>query len=227
MFCKKRTINELDCKEIDTVFQNVCTNGDKPWSQVKILVVDDQEFAHTDRLQRDYGFNVRWMKDITPDIAKDFDIVLCDQEGVGVALNKTTQGGALAKEIKQRFPMKFVVLYTSSGKSLGNFDIIKAVDSAISPGGDLDDFAQTLKSWCMEVVDPKKRWCRLRNIFLEKGISIHDVAKMEDQLVRAWNKNPQQIDKALIGRLGENVAAGLLVEFLKYLAEICVPLFAL
>lgn len=159
---QKSTIDQLSCKDINTVIQTVQNGETKPWANVQILVIDDLEFAHTDGLQREYGFNIRWMKDITPDQTKDFDIVLCDQEGEGRMLSKNNQGGSLAREFRSRFPMKYVVLYTASGKAIGNSDILKVVDNAISPGADLDDFAQILKEWCAEVMNPKKRWIKLR-----------------------------------------------------------------
>lgn len=225
-FRKKCTIDQLSCKDINTVIQTVQNGETKPWANVQILVIDDLEFAHTDGLQREYGFNIRWMKDITPDQAKDFDIVLCDQEGVGRMLSKNNQGGALAREIKSRFPMKYVVLYTASGKAIGNSDILKVVDNAISPGADLDDFAQILKEWCAEVMDPKKRWIKLREILLGKGVSIHAVAQMEDRIVYAWNKNPHSIKADVFGHIAEGAVSNLLADFVIYLVKTCAPLLA-
>lgn len=58
-FRKKCTIDQLSCKDINTVIQTVQNGETKPWANVQILVIDDLEFAHTDGLQREYGFNIR------------------------------------------------------------------------------------------------------------------------------------------------------------------------
>lgn len=213
---KKKDLSIEDMKIGDIDKATAIIRGDRTkLSGLRILVVDDQEFPYTEAL-REYQYHIEQMKDATPDKASDFDIVLCDRKGVGKTLRSSKEGGALALAIKERFPLKFVALYTSASEGLHDIDIIKCLDDVVPPGGDVDDFKAVLDNWTTRILDPKEQWLRFRTELLKRKISIHEVAHLESEFVKRYNANElNQLNtnglKPFVSSLGQT----LLVEFFK------------
>ena len=90
---KLLSIEDMKIGDIDKATA-IITGDRSKLSGLRILVVDDQEFPHTEALQ-EYQYHIEQMKDATPEKASDFDIVLCDRKGVGKTLKSSKEGGAL------------------------------------------------------------------------------------------------------------------------------------
>ncbi len=211
---KRQSIEDIKSGDIDKA--TALVHGDRSMlSKLRILVVDDQEFPFSEALQ-EYQYHIEQMKDATPQKAADFDIVLCDRKGVGKALKSTKQGGALALAIKERFPLKFVALYTSAPEGLFDMEIIKRLDDVVQPGGDVDDFKLILDKWSSKILDPKEQWIRFRTELLKLNIPIHNIANLEEEFVRRYNADElSSFSFEKVKPFLSAVAQGLLIEFLK------------
>lgn len=213
---KEKMLSVEDLKIKDSGKMMSLIKGDRSaLNKLRILVVDDQEFPYTGALQ-EYQYHVEQMKDATPDKAAGFDVILCDRKGVGKALKSSREGGALALAIKERFPLKFVALYTTATEGLHDIDVIRRLDDVVQPGGDADDFKAILDAWSEKILDPKEQWIRLRGELLKNGVSIHEVAMLEHLFVSQFNCgeiNDRSVDK--FASLVSSVGRALVIEFFK------------
>lgn len=182
------------CRNVDDIKQSNCsavvndsTNGTLWRSKVSVLVVDDNDFPYATSLKAK-GFRIQYERDIDPAIACDYDLILCDQYGVGKKMNSEAEGGSLARAIKSRYPLKYVVLYTSQTKMVGFDKGLKNLDDIVFAGMDDDDFEIKMDKWCRICINPVLQWKRLRSYLLDSGIGIHVVAELESEFVNQYRK---------------------------------------
>lgn len=213
---KKQLLSIEDLKNGSIEKMVSMIKGDRSFlNKLRILVVDDQEFPYTGALQ-EYQYHIEQRKDATPDKVVDFDIILCDRKGVGKELKSAKEGGALALAIKERFPLKFVALYTTSSEGLQDIEIIKCLDDVVQPGGDADDFKAILDSWSVKILDPREQWIRFRTELFKKSVSIHEIAKLENEFViQCNNGNLAKLSEKNFIPLVSSVGKALVVEFFK------------
>lgn len=82
---------------------------------IKIGVIDDQAFTPHANL-KNIGYQIETLGDVTAiDRVQPFQIVLCDLQGVGTALDSRKQGAFLIREAKRNVPEKLVIAYTGGG----------------------------------------------------------------------------------------------------------------
>ena len=122
----------------------------------------------------------------------------------------------MALAIKERFPLKFVALYTTTTEGLQDIEIIKSLDDVVQPGGDADDFKAILDSWSKKILDPREQWIRFRSELLKKKVSIHEVAKLENEFVSQYNNgNIANLSENNFIPLVSSIGTALVVEFFK------------
>lgn len=181
-----RSIDDIKGPDYTTIINN--TSNATMWrSKVSVLVVDDKAFPFETSL-RAKGFRIQYEQDIEPAAACDYDLILCDQYNVGKKLKGEAEGGSLARAIKRRFPLKYVVLYTSQAKMVGFDKGLKMLDDIVFAGMDDDDFEAKMDEWCQICTDPVAQWKRLRHFLLDAGVSVHAVAELESDFVRQYRK---------------------------------------
>src|SRR4051794_31910382 len=96
-----RTASELRSSAFD-VHKNLSVREKR--KLIRIAVIDDNIFAPHRNLEN-MEYNIDFLGDVTA-IQKltPYQIVLCDLQGVGTALDAKKQGAFLIREIKKNFP---------------------------------------------------------------------------------------------------------------------------
>jgi hypothetical protein len=164
---------------------------------VRILVIDDKNFAAIENLRRNQ-YNISHLRDLdTLDTVRDYQIILVDILGVGAKLNPTQQGAHIIKEIKRNYPSKFVVAYTGGAnqdllaESVGSADQFTKKDTSIEKWCELLDMA------IQKIANPASLWRQARHLLLDRGVSPFDIACLEDTLVESLLDDPQSVGEAL------------------------------
>lgn len=156
--------------------------------KVKIIVVDDQEFTPLGSLRDSYHYDIKQNGTIDdPYMVAEYDIILCDNQGVAVKLSPKNGGATLIKEIKKNYPNKSVIAYTASSFNPKVSDFLDYADKRMGKSSPIDDWVSILDDFIEKRFDLKYQWKLTRTALLEKGLSIVDVAKLEAEYVNAVN----------------------------------------
>ncbi|MDR2563135.1 MAG: hypothetical protein LBC98_04250 [Prevotellaceae bacterium] len=180
--------------------------------QCKILIIDDV-INETDYLFKD---DIVWLKNqkncnITTKTdlenladAGGYDIIISDNEGVGIHLGGQTGNGILLiNQLKKEYPDKIYVLFSSKQTNFRQIKRLKANEiwdktellqnsRENREGGFADKVQEMMKYFA----NPSKRWEDVRTQLLNSGTSIHSVAKLESAYVKSIiNKQPEIYSK--------------------------------
>jgi len=103
-FGKPKSIKDLDIptlklKTIDRI-------------NIPILVIDDNEFEYLDHLKT-HRFDLTYFDDIQSiESAKEYEIILCDINGVGKRFESKYEGAHVIAELHKKYPFKTIIAYT-------------------------------------------------------------------------------------------------------------------
>ena len=137
--------------------------------------------------------------------AKQFDIIICDVDGVGKSLG-LPDGIDVVKRLKELYKDKLYAVMSQEVFCMRKLNIEKDIctwDKGEMTNAFRDGTKGTLDQKIMELVnkyaDPAARWEVIRFGMLKNGLSIHDVAKLESAYVRSLLKNNKNYyDKAVL-----------------------------
>ncbi len=188
------SVNELSAK---LNLQELRTRITDKRKSVKIVIIDDNEFAALNNLLR-HGYDIRHIKDIESfDDIEKYQIILCDLNGVGASLNPDLQGAHVIQQIKSIYPEKFVVAYTAgANKELMMHGLINA-DRYAAKDARVEEWCSMLDDAIIDLVDPEKVWKKLRHRLLDQDMSVYDLAVLEDSFVRSFDKKPDAYQTTL------------------------------
>lgn len=158
-----------------------------------IAIVDDKDFPYEENLKAnnykvDFKGNIRSIDEVD-----DYDIILCDLQGMGTKLNSVGQGAYVIDEIKRSHPEKFVVAYT--GGSLDDDITLKAQevsDYFLKKDADIDDWRDILDEIISNLSDPNQVWKRQRDALVEADVPTLDILRLEDAFVRSIESGTRQ-----------------------------------
>lgn len=126
-----------------------------PRDTIKICIIDDEGFDIN--MLYDLGYkNIRKkMQFESIDEYQDYDIILCDVEGIGNNVDPEKQGLAVAEQIKKVYPEKVVLLY--SGKNIETFgEMPNVLDGYLRKQSSMSELAKSLDEYYKKPVDPIK-----------------------------------------------------------------------
>ncbi|OLA48417.1 MAG: hypothetical protein BHW39_01230 [Firmicutes bacterium CAG:552_39_19] len=155
-----------------------------PRENIRICVIDDEGFDIN--MLYDLGYmNIRKKIQFESiDEYKDYDIVLCDVEGIGSNVDMDRQGLAVAEQIKNVYPEKVVLLY--SGKNIETFgEMPKVIDGYLRKQSSMSELAKSLDNYYRKSIDPIVVWEKTRNEMLNNKISTKTIAFLEDRYCRS------------------------------------------
>lgn len=147
---------------------------------VDIVVIDDKPFSAENNLKNS-GFKITVLRDILQIVEiADYSIILCDVNGVGVALSEETQGAYVIEEIKKTYPEKIVIAYTagSAVSKLVQRAQSKA-DGYLRKDASIEDWRDMLDQKIAQLADPIVTWKQLRLRLLSKDIELVDLLELE------------------------------------------------
>ena len=154
-------------------------------SKIRICVLDDVGFDPQQLIKMGYtNVSVRENFDDISDF-KNYNLVLCDVDGVGVQFNPVKQGIAIAEEITRAYsPFTQVAIYT--GKELADYEYqeiegVKVIEKNI-PNSRL---VEEIDEICQIFWNPIKTWDILENYFRKKKLSNKVIMILEDIFVNA------------------------------------------
>lgn len=117
---------------------------------VHILFIDDEEFQVVQMLKNDGWKAVSRIDDPNSIRAQeiiDSDVIFVDIIGVGKALGFKNQGIGLAAEIKRRYPLKRVVIYSGEEKHSVFDSDLHAVDNWLPKNAEPIQFIQEIENY--------------------------------------------------------------------------------
>ena len=136
-----------------------------------IAVIDDMDFYPMRNLTNN-DFNCRHFRDIPNlDMVRDFPIVLVDLLGIGLELNPVSQGAHVIREIKSRFPDKYVIAYTGGADQQLLAPSVSAADQFTHKDTSIDDWCALLDEAIGVVKNPILMWKKLRHKLLDEGVT--------------------------------------------------------
>lgn len=151
---------------------------------IKICVIDDEGFDINMLYSLGYKDIRKKIQFESIDEYVDFDIILCDVEGIGSNIDKERQGLAVAEQIKNVYPEKVVLLY--SGKNIETFgERPKIVDGYLRKQSSMNELANSLDIYYRKSIDPVNVWEKTRDEMLNNKISTKTIAFLEDRYCRA------------------------------------------
>jgi hypothetical protein len=170
--------------------------------EMRVVIIDDKAFEFLKPIQR-HGFKISQKFDVERiEDCEDYDVVICDIRGVGTKISPNGQGAHLAKEVKRRYPDKFVCVYTSGSTTAKFTDLMIGLDASYSPRWDVETWVEHLDAASNTMMHPYHRWLRTRSALLEKGVSLTKLRKLEDSFVHAVESGkPDDFQKAVQSHL--------------------------
>jgi hypothetical protein len=179
-------------------------------------VIDDEPFTPQNTLKNN-GYDIHVLGDIKTLIEiQNYNIILCDLQGVGKHLNERSQGAYLIDEIKRNHPEKFVIAYT--GGAVDDAVTIKANESAdyfLRKDADIEEWRDKLDGIIEFLSNPVEVWRRQRFALVDNNVSTIDIMKLEDAFVRSIdNRNQSQFvqisRKSSVGKDARAIAQSLI-----------------
>jgi hypothetical protein len=162
----------------------------------KILFIDDVKFEVVDRIKTNGWTQCTREKDIEdldhPDIDRTH-IFFVDIQGVGKKLNFPDEGLGLARALKQKYPSKAVILYSSEGQR-DIFDAtLSIVDARIRKNADTYEFLKLAENFALEAFSLNECLIRIQKIIKEETGEYLDVNLIKTNLLKVQGKG--EIDK--------------------------------
>jgi hypothetical protein len=153
---------------------------------IKIGVIDDQLFTPRANLEN-IGYQIENLGDISSvDRVQKFQIVLCDLQGVGTALDGKKQGAFLIREIKRNFPEKFVIAYTGGGlNAVLSREASSDADQLLKKDTDIDHWVEVLDGIISKILNPYRVWQRQREALVSREIDTLTILKIETAFVQS------------------------------------------
>lgn len=168
---------------------------------VQIAAIDDQPFSPAQNL-RNHGYNIDYFNDVgSLDAVQKYGIILCDLQGVGSNFNADLQGAHLIREMKRRYPEKYIIAYTGSAKNTVMARLAQQnADAFIKKDADIQNWIEALDAAIAIVGNPVAMWKLFRKRMLDDGMTLIQVAELEDTFVDNFWKGSASIDRGIAER---------------------------
>jgi hypothetical protein len=182
-----RTATELRSPSFE-VYRNLSAREKR--KLVRIAVIDDNIFAPHRNLETleyriDFLGDVTSLEKLTP-----YQIVLCDLQGVGTALDAKKQGAFLIREIKKNSPEKYVVAYTGGGLNQTiTREAAADADKLLKKDADIDEWSATLGGLILKLLNPYTVWQRQREALVEREVDTLVMLKLESAFVASLDRS--------------------------------------
>ena len=121
---------------------------------INVLFIDDDTTFNIVKILNNAGWNTKIIKDVgslDDDKVLEAHILFVDIRGVGVKLGLQEEGLTLAKELKNKFPRKKVIIY--SAESVGNrfHKALRSVDEFLSKDAESLEFLELVDQFSAQI----------------------------------------------------------------------------
>ena len=156
---------------------------------IPILIIDDEAFAYQQILSN-HGFSIKHVKDIEAiEMVSEYEIILCDIKGVGKQLGSRFEGAHLIKEIKKRYPFKYIIAYTGQKHDASFNQYFRIADNMVKKDEESEVWIETLDEAINCVASPKEKWINMRDFMINRGIPLYNIALIENYYVKSIIQN--------------------------------------
>jgi hypothetical protein len=174
----------------------------------QVAVVDDEPFNHAEALRLngfqivEVGADVRTIEQF-----ENYGLIVCDIRGVGKALGSRFEGAHVIKELRKRYPDKYLVAFTGMTFDASYNDCLNAADVSVKKDAGFDPWVSLLENGLREVSNPRTRWLRFRAHLSKAGLDAYQIFRMEQAYIKAVEKkNPEIFASELVSvDVGEDV----------------------
>lgn len=190
-----------------------------PRETIKVCVIDDEGFDIN--MLYDLGYkNIRKKIQFeSMDEYRDYDIILCDVEGIGINVDAEKQGVAVAEQIKNVYPEKVVLLY--SGKNIETFgEMPRVLDGYLRKQSSMSELAKSLDAYYKKSIDPINVWEKTRDEMLTNRISTKTIAFLEDIYCRSLLERKEYLYNDVDKEDAEIFSAENISKYIEILAKV-------
>lgn len=205
-FLKKKKIYKLsEIKVLNTSIQ-------KLKKEIKIAVIDDQDFPPTNNL-RNLGFNIIPFKDIsTLEQVKEYPVIICDIKGIGKEFGGKYEGAFVISELRKSYPDKYIISYSTSSYDLDISSFIQKSDVIASKGATIEEWSSILEKAIKDTSNASIRWKKTRESLLNNDIELSDLLDLEQKYILSINNSKNEMqDTSLL----ENIHNDLIIDIVK------------
>ena len=151
---------------------------------IPILIIDDNEFEFLQHL-KNHRFDITYFEDI-PSIesAKEYEIILCDINGVGKKFKSKYEGAHVIAEIHKKYPFKTLIAYTGHTHDPSFNRFFKLADFKYKKDIDGDEWVEKLDQAIDLTTNPQKKWTKLRDFLIANDVSMFEIVKLENEYVK-------------------------------------------
>jgi hypothetical protein len=166
----------------------------------KILFIDDIKFEAIDKIISNGWVQCSRVKDIEqldhPEI-ENTHIFFVDIQGVGKKLGFSDEGLGLARALKERYPTKSVILYSSEGQR-DIFDAtLSIVDARIRKNADTYEFLKLVEKFAKQAFSLEECLIRIQKYLKEETGQNFDTPTIQSNLLKVRTKDEVDIDKVV------------------------------
>lgn len=140
-----------------------------------ILFIDDESFKVVNNLRKSGWKNTVRVKDIDrldQNELVDAHIVFSDIQGVGLKLLFNDEGVGLIRAIRKRFPMKYIIAYSSESKgkisAFEHSDLYQNSDLRLRKNADLTEFTTATENFSKQIFTLDGIVSQIQSELLEK-----------------------------------------------------------
>ena len=142
-------------KKESTAFQKKELSIDDLKKFIKVLIIDDKK-NDLDKTLNAHGWTTTYVKDLKTLNDQELinaNIICVDINGVGSKLGFTEEGMGLAKAIKNEYPEKKIILYSSQREHDIFSETIDFIDKRLYKSGESYPFIQAIQELAEEIYD--------------------------------------------------------------------------
>ena len=166
-------------------------------TRVSIAILDDNPFSPGESLKR-HNFQ---LVELGPDIRSidqisSYSIIISDVSGVGRAFGSIYDGAHVVHEIRKAYPDKYLIAYTGMTYSVAITDALSSADKRMEKDASIEAWVKVLEDGISEIINPRKRWIRLRRALLERGLELFDILNLEQAYIKSVkDRDPNHLAK--------------------------------
>lgn len=165
------------------------TNGykaSKPRPEsIKVCFLDDEGYDIERFRKTGYSQVERITSYQSPNQFVAYDVIICDIDGVGVDIDKKRQGLAVVQLLKEQFPEKLVLVFSSKNPLEYDEDFYSTCDGFFPKIKTPSEIAAMLNKKAAIFWDPIAAWSWCESYLRKKEIPNKTIAFLEDKYVRS------------------------------------------
>jgi DNA-binding NarL/FixJ family response regulator len=179
----------------------------------KILFIDDVKFEAIEKIISNGWVQCSRVKDIEqidhPEI-ENTHIFFVDIQGVGKKLGFSDEGLGLARALKERYPTKSVILYSSEGQRDIFDSTLSIVDARIRKNADTYEFLKLVEKFAKQAFSLEECLTRIQKYLKQETGQSIEVSTIQINLLKVRTKDGVDIDK-VVKAFGVTVKVGKII----------------